>query len=427
MNPRHRFHAGAIGKGWVSALLGGVLWVLATAAGAQALVMTQETSGIALPPESHWTPTGSMNVGRVEHTATLLNNGKVLVAGGMNFDSSGQWLNSAELYDPATGTWTFTGNMLTPRANATATLLKNGKVLIADGGNKNGAVKTAELYDPATETWAATGSMNHIRGGHQATLLLDGRVLITGGDTQYQGTAELYDPNTEIWSDVSPTLITRYHQAAVLLDDGRVLIANGRAFNNANNPLGTDTNTSEIYTPSTGTGELGYWTMSGNTLIAGTHSQLILLPSRKVLWIAGTQFGITITDTMLYDIPSEVWSQGPTMNTSHERGTLIRLLDGRIVAIGGWGSAHSVEIYDPDPCASKSWLKLPSPQTERGAYHTATLLPNGTVLVAGGHGSYGGGSTASAEIFFVNPMRIINFGCFPPMPVAPLVPIDVVQ
>jgi N-acetylneuraminic acid mutarotase len=133
-----------------------------------------------------WTATGSMSIGRISFTATLLANGKVLIAGGN--DSSGNFLASAELYDPGTGTWVSTGSMTTPRSSHTATLLGDGKVLVA-GGQPQSCLTTssAELYDPDTGSWTSTGSMNIPggRGAHLATLItsgqLSGMVLVAGG------------------------------------------------------------------------------------------------------------------------------------------------------------------------------------------------------------------------------------------------------
>ena len=136
--------------------------------------------------------TGSMNVARESHTATLLSNGQVLAAGG---DGS-----SAELYNPATGRWTLTGNMNVPRSNHQAVLLQNGQVLVAGGLNAGGTLASAELYNPSTGTWAMTGSMTTARYFHTATLLPNGTVLITGGITiwgappQTTSSAEIYKP-----------------------------------------------------------------------------------------------------------------------------------------------------------------------------------------------------------------------------------------
>jgi N-acetylneuraminic acid mutarotase len=134
-----------------------------------------------------------MATGRWGHTATLLLNGKVLVAGGTNVSDT--LLASAELYDPATENWSDTGSLRTSRANHTATLLPNGKVLVAGGGyGDDYSLASAELYDPATGTWSYTGSLSMGRLAYTATLLTDGRVLATGGSMIYNPltTAELY-------------------------------------------------------------------------------------------------------------------------------------------------------------------------------------------------------------------------------------------
>jgi hypothetical protein len=140
-----------------------------------------------------------MNTARQFHTATLLRNGQVLVAGGYGPPSL-EAVASAELYDPATGVWTMTGSMSTARGAHTATLLDNGQVLVAGAETASGQLASAELYDPATATWSATGSMNTARGQHTATLLDDGQVLVAGGlgpDGFAGATAELFSPPTD--------------------------------------------------------------------------------------------------------------------------------------------------------------------------------------------------------------------------------------
>src|SRR6266481_8211280 len=139
----------------------------------------------ALAPEGTFVPTGSLNTARIDHTVTLLNNGMVLVAGGDNFFIGAipsTNFASAELYDPATGTFTLTGSMATARDLQTATLLNNGKVLVVGGIDNSSALPSAELYDPATGTFTATGSMATARNLHTATLLNNGKVLVVGGE-----------------------------------------------------------------------------------------------------------------------------------------------------------------------------------------------------------------------------------------------------
>ena len=154
------------------------------------------------PASGTWTLTGSLNTARYLHTATLLPNGMVLVAGGL--DSGLNALDSAELYDPASGTWTLTGSLNTARVAHTATLLPNGMVLVAGGFDTGlNALDSAELYDPASGTWTVTGSLNTARYYHTATLLPNGMVLVAGGLDSCSNTsasAELYDPASGTWT-----------------------------------------------------------------------------------------------------------------------------------------------------------------------------------------------------------------------------------
>lgn len=145
------------------------------------------------PATGTWSPTGSLNVPRVQHTATLLNNGKVLVAG----DPTGAF--SCELYDPATGLWSFTGSLAAERYGHTATLLADGKVLVAGGhGDNINSLQTSEIYDPDTETWSSGGDLVDSRAFHAATLLPDGEVLLTGGDNNTKDVLTTAELGTEM-------------------------------------------------------------------------------------------------------------------------------------------------------------------------------------------------------------------------------------
>jgi N-acetylneuraminic acid mutarotase len=142
-----------------------------------------------------------LNTARYDQTATLLPSGKVLVAGGQNTNYSAI-LASAELYDPASGTWTVTGSMHTARRSHRATLLDNGQVLVV-GGENYVSLASAELYDPASGTWTTTGSLNTPRRWHTVTLLPNGKVLVAGGQNlqpvSILASAELYDPTSGTW------------------------------------------------------------------------------------------------------------------------------------------------------------------------------------------------------------------------------------
>jgi N-acetylneuraminic acid mutarotase len=185
------------------------------------------------PATGTWSITGNLNTARLFHTATLLPNGKVLVAGG---SGGSAFSNSAELYDPATGTWSVTGNLNAARNFHTATLLPNGKVLVAGGSgsvNDDLSLKSAELYDPATGTWRNTGNLNTARCFHTATLLPSGNVLVAAGSTSSSSDpdptidAEIYDPTTGTWSYTGSLNTGRVLHTMTILSNGKVLVAGG--------------------------------------------------------------------------------------------------------------------------------------------------------------------------------------------------------
>ena len=149
---------------------------------------------IYTPATGTWAATGNPNTNRYVHTATLLANGLVLVAGGLH---GGENINSsAEIFTPGRGTWRYTGNMATGRIEHTATLLPDGRVLVA-GGNNFSTLASAELYDPALGTWSAADALTYSHQNHTATLLLDGRVLVAGGIPTI-AVAEIFDPQNYI-------------------------------------------------------------------------------------------------------------------------------------------------------------------------------------------------------------------------------------
>jgi N-acetylneuraminic acid mutarotase len=190
------------------------------------------------PASGTWTATGSLNTARTFHTATLLRNGMVLVAGGQTII---KLTATAELYDPASGTWTATGSLNTARSDHKAALLQNGMVLIAGGTDfNNSASASAELYDLASGTWTATGSLNTGRSYPAATLLQNGMFIVAGGfgRPRTDGTgagpnftplasAELYDPASGTWTATGSLNRARYYHTATLLQNGMVLVTGG--------------------------------------------------------------------------------------------------------------------------------------------------------------------------------------------------------
>ena len=249
------------------------------------------------PATGTWTNTGPMNVARYSHTATLLPNGQVLVAGGgvsLTTNITGP-TSSVELYDPDTGVWTVTNSLAIERAGHTANLLPNGQVLVAGGGGITGGLASAELFDPATGIWTTNGALTDGRYYHTATLLANGKVLVAGGlSTNFTllSSAELYDytinPVTGTWSATGSLANARVHNSATLLTNGQVLVAGGAG---AGFPL-----PSELYNPATGT-----WTASGGSLTASEHTAT-LLPNGQVLAVGGSgDGGNAVPDVYLYN------------------------------------------------------------------------------------------------------------------------------
>jgi hypothetical protein len=183
------------------------------------------------PDTGDWNATGIMSSARSYHTATLLPDGRVLVAGGTG--DSGQSLASAEIYNPNTSTWSAARSMHVARSYHTATLLQEGWVLVVGGQYEDvsGSLESAELYNPATDVWSVTASMSDARQRHTATMLSDGRVLVAGGqEGAWWGiltSAELYNPANNVWSTAGSTSTARSYHTATLLPDGRVLVAGG--------------------------------------------------------------------------------------------------------------------------------------------------------------------------------------------------------
>jgi hypothetical protein len=255
--------------------------------------------------------TGSLNTPRVHHTATLLQNGQVLITGGTAGGST--FLGSCELYNPTTGTFTYTGSLLIPRAWHTATLLQNGQVLITGGESDQngtyGAQPQAELYNPSTGSFSWAGSLNLAREDHTATLLQNGQVLIAGGSTSSgaTATAELYNPATSSFSYTGNLTQPLWYQSATLLNDGTVLIAGGDDLYGASPVAGA-----ELYNPTAGT-----FAATGNLNTPREEHTATLLANGQVLIATGENY---VQGNFQYLATAELYN--PTAKTFSVTGSL---------------------------------------------------------------------------------------------------------
>ncbi len=397
---------------------------LATTAGLGTTTM-QATSGAingstALTVTAGFVLTGSLNTARASHTSTVLNNGMVLIAGGYN----GNVLASAELYNPAAGTFTPTGSLNTGRLYHTATLLDNGMVLIAGGSDNNGKIlASAELYNPATGTFTLTGSLNTARELQTAAMIngttingtmINGMVLIAGGQGSggALASAELYNPTTGTFATTGSLNTARLYHTATLMNNGVVLIAGG--YN------GGDLASAELYNPTAAT-----FTPTLSLNSARYRHTATLLNNGMVLIAAGEDSnGNALASTELYNPATGSFTLNGSLNTARFLHTSTLLNNGTDLMAGGDGSSAyltAAELNDPatgtfDPTGS---LNI-------GRYlHTASLLNNGMDLVAGGYNS--SGYLASAELYETASLTPPNLVSIALGPSSPTVPLDTTQ
>ncbi len=279
---------------------------------------------------------------RLTHTATRLNDGRVLIVGGLD---NGRYLDSAEVFDPTTGSLTATGPLRTGRAGHGAVLLADGRVLIVGGVGAGWAfLASAEIYDPETGVFESTGSMHMARESHTVTALGDGRVLVTGGHTgqrralEILASAEIYDPRTGVFASVGALETARHKHDALLLADGRVLILGGADGRDSEGQLSSV----EIFDPKSG--------------VFVTAASMALAR---------------------YKI----------------QGTSQRLADGRVVVPGGPGR---VEVFDPE---TGGFVLTPFDLGPTRLFAATASLSDGRILVTGG---YGDGIVASDSAWLID-------------------------
>jgi hypothetical protein len=380
-----------------------------------------DTWGLLYDPGTNaWSMTGHMPELRQGSTATTLRDGRVLIVGGWGVDAEGVPVlpSVGQVYDPATGTFTPTrGGLTTPRYNHTATLLADGRVLIAGGAGADfNAVQpelaSAEIFDPVTGMFSPTATMSTPREMHTATLLADGRVLLTGGaisrETSSTPTAEVFDPAAGTFVPVGSMREARTQHAATALEDGRVLVVggSGRA---AGPPTETPLASAELFDPTTGT-----FAAAGRLATERTGPGALRLSDGRVLIVGGTNSYGTPRTAELFDPVTGRFERAGTSARPHEAAWVGGLPNGHVLVVD--------RAQDPSTAGPPElWSAFAQPESRSIAAHpvgpaftaadvdamplrsghTATLLRDGRILLTGGEDAAdpGAGTLASAEVF----------------------------
>jgi len=345
------------------------------------------------PATGAFTPTGNMTSPRALHTSTLLSNGMVLITGGEQ-GTGLPLLKSAELYNPITGQFTQVAHLMTiARENHTATLLQNGQVLIVGG-------KQADIYDPTTQTFTVTPNSPTNRTNHAAALLQDGTVLITGGYVNRIPTRDawLFNPSTNSFTNLCPSppepgcmLIPRANHAMTLLLDGTVLVTGGFSGTSPHDEV-------DIYNPTSQS-----FTAAHHMLYHRSNHRAVFLPASpgfpdgRVQVIGGTtlESGFLATNEV-YDPNTTIWSVNSQMSENRSGMTATLLLNGQVLVAGGLTGNETLQtaerLYPGGTFTPLGNMQVPRNQ------HTDTLLADGTVLLAAG----------STDAVFLNSAEIFN-------------------
>ncbi len=309
-----------------------------------------------------------------------------------------------EIYDPATGITFQAAPLQTARHAHSATLLQDGRVLVVGGSNHSqGWLDDAELYDPSTNEWLVIPPPSSHGVEHTATLMNDGRVLVVGGaigGSLQTGEVDIFDPQNNSWYSAAPLPSDRASHTAVRLTDGRVLVIGGGAATGI--PAGGD---AMLYDP-----QQNMWTATGPMVIPRINGEAALLPDSRVLMAGGNNLADTLgsayyplpsSSAEIFDPVTNTWSATDDLTEPRIGHLLLSLQDGQVLVIGGSHDGECclhensyvkvIEIYDPGTGLWHIAGELP----QAGIYSAAVLLPDGRVWVTGGKNGESGANLLS--------------------------------
>jgi hypothetical protein len=368
------FDDGGVARVWVTAPVAysvtGRQIVPALSVQGTRIELSLDANGEEVLVDPSWSTVAPMAIARGNYPAVLLQNGKVVAAGG----SGGA---NAEVYDPVANIWTATGPMVQSRGEHRGILLDNGKVLVTPG---TGAITTSnELYDPVTNTWTAAGPMPLAVNFPAIVKLADGRGLSTGGfdgSSPYTKGAWLFAPSSATWTNAGPMVVGRAYHTLTRLANGHVLAAGGQS------TFGTDTATAEVYDPATNT-----WTAVLPMATARRNHAAALLQNGRVLVFGGENAGGSVNTAELYDPVSKSFSSAG-MIAGQTFSTLTLMGDGNVLMGGGLNATTSTQLYLP---GTNTWMSAGNTSALHGGASAVLLAPNKVLLVGGG--------TTSVEVY----------------------------
>jgi WD40 repeat protein len=330
----------------------------------------------AVSPSASLNIVGTMHDLRASHSATRLPDGKVLIAGGFYkvHVYEQKYCSSAELYEPSSGSFVPTGSLHFARMGHTATLLNDGRVLIAGGGSGS-PLRSTELYDGSTGRFVRGPDMTIAREGHTATRLPDGTVLIVGGTSDLGHSAEVFDPAANVCETVGSLQVSRIAHTATLLPNGRVLVVGGT---DRVGPGRTVFASAELYDP-----QLRKFLPTGSMHLPRYKHGAIRLPSGNVLVVGGSDahdWNGEYSSAELYDWRLGTFHELPGLNAARFKlpHGLALLPDGSVLVSGG---STVVERFDPATRRFSVVEHFLRPHY----YQVATSLADGSVLLTGGY------------------------------------------
>ncbi|MGI9081983.1 MAG: Kelch repeat-containing protein [Thermoleophilaceae bacterium] len=342
-----------------------------------------------------WSASPSLGAARQLHAATLISGTRVLLAGGL---SPGGPTANSEIFDSQTRRWSQAAPLATPRLAPVGVTLRGGRVLVAGGGafsltSRPSYLTSAEIYDPPSNRWLPAGNMPTARANAAATLLADGRVLVAGGLNSFGPglkSAEIYNPVTNSWSSAGPMAEGRFHHTATLLPNGKVLVAGGHQLTGDGSTVALSS--AELYDPVSNS-----WSKAPRMSVPrDNHTATPLLGGRVLIVGGGTRTAGFVRSAEVYDPAGNRWAGAGRLGDPRGFHAATLLPGGDVLAVGGLddcGALSSAERFSP---ATGRWARAPSLRTPRSRA-TATAFADGQAVVVGGS-TYVGATLRSSEL-----------------------------